>query len=51
MKKIEEAVEVLGQHITEIATVSEWADKMSYRSPKYFSKIFLIHFGIRSKES
>ncbi|GAB5408255.1 MAG: hypothetical protein BalsKO_06200 [Balneolaceae bacterium] len=50
MKKIEEAVEVLGQHITEIATVTEWADKMEYKTSKYFSKVFLTHFGVRPKE-
>lgn len=50
MRPIEIAVDVLGQHSTEIATVREWADKMGYVSPKYFSRLFLKHYGIRPKE-
>ncbi len=50
MKKIEEAVDVLGQHITEIATVSEWAEKTNYVSTDYFSRKFRNHYGIRPKE-
>lgn len=50
MRNIEESVDILGQHITDIATVSEWAEKMGYTTSKYFSKVFLIHYGVRPKE-
>lgn len=49
-KPIEKALEVLEEHITEIATVSEWADKMDYSSSKYFSIVFLSHYGVRPKK-
>jgi len=50
MKNIDEAVDILGQHITEIATVKEWAEMMGYTSSDYFSRKFRNHFGIRPKE-
>lgn len=50
MRNIEEAVEVLVQHIAEIATVAEWAEKMGFTSTDYFSRKFRNHFGIRPKE-
>ena len=50
MKNIENVVDVLWQHITEIATVTEWANKMEYSSTDYFSRKFRNHYGIRPKE-
>ena len=50
MRNIEDAVEVLEQHITEIATVAEWAEKMGFTSTDYFSRKFRNYFGIRPKE-
>ncbi len=50
MNRIEKAVDILGQHITEVATVSEWADIMGYDSPKYFSRLIRNHYGKRPKE-
>lgn len=49
-KPIEKALEVLEEHITEISTVSEWADKVGYSSTNYFSRSFLKQFNVRPKE-
>lgn len=38
MTPIEEAISCLEQHISKIATVNEWAEKMNYRSTSYFSR-------------
>lgn len=46
---MEKALEVARQNLAEILTVGEWAEKMSYSSPKYFSRKFRNHFGIRPK--
>ena len=50
MKNIEDAVEVLGRHITEVTTVSEWAEKMGYPSEKYFSRKIRDCHGKRPKK-
>ncbi|RNC79512.1 MAG: AraC family transcriptional regulator [Balneola sp.] len=50
MHKIENALDVLGQNITEIVTVSEWAEKMSFNCEKYFSTKIRDYYGKRAKQ-
>jgi AraC-like DNA-binding protein len=42
---IEEAVEVLDEHIKDVFTVEEWADWMGYDSSSYFSRKFRNYWG------
>ena len=44
MKEIELALDVLGENITSIHTVAEWADEMGYESEKYFTRKIRAHY-------
>ncbi|RNC79567.1 MAG: AraC family transcriptional regulator [Balneola sp.] len=50
MHKIENAVDILGEHITRVTTVAEWAELMGYSSADYFSKKVKTHYGCSPKE-
>ena len=47
---MQQAILILEQHISTIKTVSEWADKMGYKSERYFSRKIRNYFGKRPKE-
>lgn len=42
---MERALQVARENLKEIRTVTEWAEKMGYDSPKYFSKRFKKYYG------
>lgn len=46
---IEKALQIAEEDLKEIRTVTEWAEKMGYDSPKYFSSRFKRHYGIPAK--
>ncbi len=50
MNSVDTAALTLAQHIKEIQTVSEWAEKMGYKSGKYFSRTIRNKYGKRPKE-
>lgn len=43
--KVEEAVDLAKEKLSEIHTVTEWAEKMGFRSTRSFSESFQEHFG------
>jgi AraC-like DNA-binding protein len=44
MGNIENAITVLEEHIVAIQTVPEWAERMGYESPKYFTRKVRAHY-------
>lgn len=44
---IEMALRIARENLKEIRTVTEWAEKMGYENPKYFSREFRNYFGNR----
>lgn len=44
---ISESIDVLNDHLIQIAQVGEWADLMGYSNAKKFSRRFLRHFEVR----
>ena len=44
MPDIEQAVRVLESHIEVIHSVPDWAEKMKYDSPKYFTRKIRAHY-------
>lgn len=50
MSNIEQAIAVLEEHIVVIQTVPEWAERMGFDSPRYFSRKIRDAHGKRPKE-
>lgn len=46
---MENALQIAQENLKEIRTVTEWAEKMGYNCPKYFSNRFKRHYGISPK--
>jgi len=46
---MERAPKVARENLKKIRTVTEWAKRMGYDSPKYFSKRFKEHYGEPAK--
>ncbi len=43
------ALEIARENLKEIRTVTEWAEKMGYDCPKYFSRRFKKYYGVPPK--
>ena len=46
---MEKALQVARENLKEIRTVTEWAERMGYDCPKYFSRRFKKHYGVSPK--
>lgn len=46
---MEEALQIAQQHLKEIRTVREWAEKMGYDCQKFFSRKFKKHYKVPPK--
>ncbi|WP_040516570.1 helix-turn-helix domain-containing protein [Gracilimonas tropica] len=46
---MEMALSVARENLKEIRTVTEWAQKMGYKCPKYFSRKFKKYYGVPPK--
>lgn len=46
---MEKALPIVQQNLKEIRTVTEWAEKMGYENPKYFSRRFKKYYGVPPK--
>jgi methylphosphotriester-DNA--protein-cysteine methyltransferase len=44
---ISESIDVLNDHLIQVAQVGEWADLMGYQNPKKFSRKFLRYYEVR----
>jgi AraC-like DNA-binding protein len=46
---MENALQIARESLKEIRTVTEWAEKMGYENPKYFSRRFKKYYGVPPK--
>lgn len=46
---MEQSLRVAQENLKEIRTVTEWAEEMGYKCPKYFSRRFKKHYGVSPK--
>lgn len=47
---ISRAIDLLEENLKQVARVTEWAELMGYKNPKYFSRKFLRHHKIRPQK-
>lgn len=47
---ISRAVDLLEVNLKQVARVTEWAELMGYKNPKYFSRTFLRHHEMRPQK-
>jgi AraC-like DNA-binding protein len=51
MEEIKNSKETLKKKIRDIRTVSEWAEEMGYKDPRYFARVFRAKYGMGPKEA